>query len=204
MNMNENQYRRHQCRRHQCRSFGSVKSDENMRVSGYACTFEQPYLVSVKKNGDKIYEIISKSAFDNSDLSDVVMLYDHEGKILARNSGGSESLKLEVDDVGLKFTADLSLSAAGRELYEEIKNGLVTKMSFAFEVVEQVFEKHTSTVVVFKIGKVYDVSAVSFPANENTEVEARKRNGVDNFYEECFKRDLLKLKLKLLLNGGVL
>lgn len=184
----------------QIRSFDITAAQNNnsdeMRVEGYACTFEQPYVLYENCDGAKLYEVIDRNAFDGADLSDVIMQYNHSGKVLARNT--NSSLTVEVDNRGLKISADLSRSVSARELYEEIKNGLVTKMSFAFDVREDNFDKDTRTIRLLRFGKIYDVSAVSYPANDNTEIEARGQK-----YERYFKEDdmtvkLLQLKAKLI------
>lgn len=66
---------------------------------------------------------------------------------------------------GLFTFADLSKSRAAQDMFEEIKNGLVTKMSWAFRVSEDSYDRDTRTRTILKIAKVYDVSAVSIPAN---------------------------------------
>lgn len=122
-------------------------------------------------DGVKYYEVIDRHALDEADLSDVIMQYDHQGKVLARLSNGT--LGLEANDNGLFIYADLSKSQAAKELYEEIRNGLVTKMSWAFTVAEDEYNRETRTRTIKKIKKVYDVSAVSIPANSDTDISAR-------------------------------
>ena len=99
------------------------------------------------------------------------MQYDHQGKVLARLSNGT--LGIEPTEKGLFIYADLSKSQEARELYEEIKNGLVTKMSWAFTVADEEYDKETRTRIIKRINKVYDVSAVSIPANDGTIISAR-------------------------------
>jgi len=122
-------------------------------------------------DGVQYFEEIDRHALDGADLSDVIMQYDHQGKVLARLSNGT--LGIEPDDNGLFIYADLSKSAAAKELYEEIRNGLVTKMSWAFTVAEDEYNRETRTRTIKKIKKVYDVSAVSIPANSDTDISAR-------------------------------
>lgn len=143
-------------------------------VEGYATTFDQPYHL-FWDGDDEVLEQVDRNAFDEADLSDVVMQYDHEGRVFARMSNGT--LKLEADEHGLKVRADLSGTELGRQLWEEIRGGYTTKMSFGFTVAEDNFEevergKWVRT--IRKIGKLYDVSAVSYPQNGFTEITARK------------------------------
>lgn len=144
-------------------------------VEGYATTFEPYELYEV--DGVSYFERIMPDAFQNADVSDVIMQYDHEGMVFARTSNGT--LILNTDSVGLHITADLSKTSDARNLYEAIRTEMVTKMSFAFTVAEDSYERDTRTRVIHQIKKVYDVSAVSLPANPETMISARNYvNGV--------------------------
>lgn len=129
------------------------------------------------------------------------MQYDHQGKVLARLSNGT--LGIEPTEKGLFIYADLSKSQEARELYEEIKNGLVTKMSWSFTVADEEYDKETRTRIIKRIKKVYDVSAVSIPANDGTIISARSFiNGViEKEQQELLERR--KRKIKLLIDMGV-
>lgn len=172
-------------------------------VVGYASTFDSYTLMTM--DGVDYKERIDRHAFDAADMSDVILQYDHTGKVLARTS--NKTLKLEIDEHGLKVTADLSTTTASRELYDEIKSGLITKMSFAFKVNTDHYESDSHTRVVDTIKKVYDVSAVSIPANPGTEIasrdyfngviEAEKAERLERERKECAKKTL-KLKLRLM------
>ncbi|MFR2173096.1 MAG: HK97 family phage prohead protease [Clostridium fessum] len=134
--------------------------DTDFYVEGYATTFDKPYLL-YEWDGNKYYERIDRNALAGADMSDVIMQYNHEGKVLARLSNGT--LGVEANDNGLFTFADLSKSRAAQDMFEEIKNGLVTKMSWAFRVSEDSYDRDTRTRTILKIAKVYDVSAVSIP-----------------------------------------
>lgn len=144
--------------------------DTDFYVEGYATTFGRPYLL-YECDGNKYFERIDRNALVGADMSDVIMQYDHTGKVLARISNGT--LGVEADSNGLFTFADLSKSRAAQDMFEEIKNGLVTKMSWAFRVQEDIYDRNTRTRTILKIAKVYDVSAVSIPANGDTEISAR-------------------------------
>lgn len=146
-------------------------------VRGYATTYNEPYTLF---GGDdyEIREQVSPSAFDECDMSDVIMQYDHNGRVFARIS--NETLSLTSDDHGLLIEADLGGTEIGRQLYEEIKGGYTNKMSFGFTVDDDAVEEFTDDNgkriylrTITKIGKLYDVSAVSLPANDGTEISAR-------------------------------
>lgn len=145
--------------------------DSDYYVEGYATTFDTPYVLYEFEDGDKYYEKIDRNALDGADLSDVIMQYDHSGRVYARNS--NNTLKLTVDHKGLLIAADLSKTELARGLYEDINAGMITKMSWAFSVAEDSYDRQTHTRTILKIKKVYDVSAVSTPANSDTSIAAR-------------------------------
>ena len=152
--------------------------DDEMVVEGYATTFNEPY--ELWRDSDYVVlEQVDSRAFDETDMSDVIMQYDHEGRVFARTSNAT--LRLSVDNHGLRVTADLGGTEIGRQLYSEIRGGYTDKMSFGFTVdederlVQEDRESGTVTVLrtIKRIGKLYDVSAVSLPANNATEISAR-------------------------------
>ena len=150
------------------------KEDSNepsYMVEGYATTFDKPYVLFEDYDGTKYYEQIDRHALDNADMSDVIMQYDHSGRVFARNSNGT--LKLDLDDTGFKVTADLSRTELAKGLYEDIAAGMITKMSWAFVVTKDAYDQKTRTRTVLEVKKVYDVSAVSIPANDDTTIAAR-------------------------------
>ena len=166
-------------------------------VEGFATTFEPYELFEV--DGVTYYEQIDRNAFINADMSDVIMQYDHTGRVMARQSNGS--LIIEPNDDGLFICADLSKSNASRELFEDISQGLVTKMSWAFTIAEEEFDRDTRTRLIKRVKKVYDVSAVSIPANDDTLISARSffDGVIEEEKQELLerRRQLLRIKLKL-------
>ena len=150
--------------------------DEEKRVKGYATTFDQPY----KLWGDasvEIWEVVDRNAFAKTDVSDVIMQFDHHGRVFARTR--NQTLALRSDEHGLLIDADLGGTEIGRELYEEIKGGYIDRMSFGFTVRGDEWENRTEDGVEIRtrritdIGKLYDVSAVSIPANDSTSISVR-------------------------------
>ena len=156
--------------------------DTDYTVTGYATTFDEPYTLYDIGDGKVVKEQVSRNAFDNADRSDVIMQYDHEGVVFARLS--NDTLKLTVDDHGLFVEAYLGGTSNGRNLYEEIKGGYINKMSFGFTVTDDdLAEADYGYLRTIKaIGKLYDVSAVSIPANDFTEISAR--NHIDGAIDE--------------------
>lgn len=151
-------------------------TEENKKyiVEGYATTFT-PYELYRDEFGNVVYEHFTPESFDGVDMSDVIMQYDHTGRVFARTSNAT--LKLAVDDTGLKITADLSSTESSRALYDDIAAGLITKMSwgFSYDTTPPDFDEKTNTItwVAGTVRKIYDVSAVSIPANNDTEISAR-------------------------------
>ena len=163
-----------------------AEEDGEKTVTGYATTFNQPYeLYRDAWNGNVyiIKEQVDPAAFEDTDMSDVIMQYNHEGRVFARVSNGT--LELDPDEHGLHIRANLGGTEIGRQLFEEIEGGYTTKMSFGFRVSkdkrEQTEEYNeetgTTTVTVLRtilgFSKLYDVSAVSLPANDATSISAR-------------------------------
>ncbi len=154
-------------------------ADGQMIVEGYATTFNQPYVL-MADDGFELREQIDRDAFSDTDMSDVIMQYDHTGRVFARTR--NNTLSVEPDEHGLKIRARLDGTEIGRQLYEEIRGGYTDRMSFAFTVdpkkdVREKTREADGRVKVLRtikgIRKLYDVSAVSLPANDATEISAR-------------------------------
>ena len=160
-----------------------IADGEEYRVEGYATVFNEPYLL-YKYDDVEVWEQVSEKAFDNCDMSDVIMQYDHEGRVFARLS--NNTLELNVDERGLLINAYLGGTQLGRGLYEDIKGGYITKMSFGFTVAENGSkiepDGNDYLRTIYDIKKLYDVSAVSIPANDYTEISAR--NHIDGAIDE--------------------
>ena len=155
----------------------SGEKDE-MIVEGYATTFGNEYLLW--DDGEfRVMESIDAGAFAGADMSDIIMQYDHQGRVFARNR--NNTLTVTPDEHGLHIRADLGGTALGRQLYEEIKGGYTDRMSWGFTVAsqsrtEERDETNNKTTIhrrITGIKKIYDVSAVSLPANDATEISAR-------------------------------
>lgn len=140
------------------------------KVRGTAIVFDTPTCL-FEVDGVKYYEVIDRHALDGCDMSDVIFNYNHGGKVVARLR--NKTLVLTITERGLDMEADLSGTAAGRDLYEEIDGGYVDKMSFSFVVRAAEYDAATHTRRITKIRKLYDVSAVDIPAYEETSLSAR-------------------------------
>ena len=149
--------------------------DSDYYCEGFATTFNDPY-VMWEYEGIQYKEQVDRHAFDGADLSDVIMQYDHSGAVYARNKMGGNrtpTLLLEPQERGFFVAADLSRSEGAKRLYDEITAGLIYQMSWAFVVDKDDYDRSTHTRTILRVKKVYDVSAVSIPANPNTDISAR-------------------------------
>ena len=177
------------------------KFDSDCYVEGYAAKYEKYELF---RFDDRIvYEEFVPGCFRDCDMSDIIFQYDHHGKVFARLS--NNTLTVEPDEIGLFICADLSKTSSARSMFEDIECGNVTKMSWGFmpdyKTLETIEQGKEITIRHHRIEKIYDVSAVSIPANNDTEIQARNfANGaIDKLMKEFQKRKNHIKKIKLLL-----
>ncbi|WP_337227970.1 HK97 family phage prohead protease [Staphylococcus succinus] len=185
--------------------------DEKMIVEGYALRFN-----TLSNDLGGFVETISPQALRDADLSDVRCLIDHDAsKVLGRTT--SETLELKIDDEGLYFRNQLPNTSYARDLYENIRLGNINQCSFGFILDEDgdKFEKREDGLfkrTLTKIRSLFDVSVVTYPAYNDTDVapalrsieaiketeqeEIRKREAEQRKQKEVLKLrlDLLKLK----------
>ena len=145
--------------------------EEEMIVEGVPCVFNTP-TVLYKYDGIEYKDQVDTKAFAQGDRSDVIFNLNHCGRVYARTRNGS--LQLEVKEDGLHMKARLMKNDRGHEeLYRDIKEGLLDRMSFAFTVRSQAYDRENHTRTIMAIDKLYDVSAVDIPAYDTTELSAR-------------------------------
>jgi len=193
-----------------------AEGDTEKIVTGYATTFNEPYELYRSTWDGYTYivlEQVDPNAFNDTDMSDVIMQYNHEGRVFARTNNGT--LELDPDEHGLHIRANLGGTEIGKQLYEEIEGGYTDKMSFGFrigkdkreETEERDEENGTVTVTVLRtiltISKLYDVSAVSIPANDGTSISSRNfaEGVIDEVRKEIAereKRNRQKQKIRIL------
>lgn len=178
------------------------QSEPNYIVEGYASTFEPYKLISF--DGVDYFERIEPTAFEKADMSDVVFLRDHEGRVLARTK--NDSIQLNVDEKGLFTRTNLGLTNAAREMYEDIQQRNYTQMSFSFTVEDDDYDEATHTRIIKSFRKLYDISAVSFPANPGTDIGVSMRDYFSGVTEairaerlaaEKRQQEIERLKLKI-------
>lgn len=175
--------------------------EERKTVAGYASTFNEPYVLY--EDEDLIYrEQVDRSAFDDTDMDDVIMQYNHEGRVFARIT--NNTLRVSPDDKGLFIEADLGGTELGRQLFDEIRGGYTDKMSFGFIVSadEELRTKDEDGRVdilrtITGISKLFDVSAVSIPANNGTSIGVSTRSRIDGVIEEVRAERLEAEKIEL-------
>lgn len=174
---------------------------EELHVDGYAAVFQQRTLLWESPfSGTKYYEIIAPEAVDSrTDMSDVILRYNHSDAalILARSSNGT--LTVTPDETGLKISAKIAPTTAGKDIYQLIKRGDISKMSFAFAVDKDEWENDqankTQTRTIRHISMVYDVSPVDVPAYDGTSITARNGQSVVDELKEREAQEELRQKL---------
>lgn len=184
--------------------------EEKLIVDGYASVFGNPYTL-YEDSEIVIQEQVDSKAFEGADLSDVIFQYNHEGRVFARTS--NNTLSVFPDEKGLAIQADLGGTDIGRQLYQEIKGKYTTQMSYGYTVKDASWEdrklddgRTLELRTITAINKVYDVSAVSIPANDATSISVR--NLSDGVIEEikaerlkALELERRKLQLKMRLGG---
>ena len=187
--------------------------EERKVVTGYASTFNEPYTL-YEDEGWRFNEVVDARAFDNTDMSDVIMQYDHEGRVFARMS--NNTLTVTPNEKGLLIEANLGGTELGRQLFEEIRGGYTNKMSFGFTVDgEEILDtkdadgKALTVRRITSVRKLYDVSAVSLPANDATSISVRSLTDgeIERIQAERLEAEKLELRRKKLmleidLDGG--
>ena len=157
--------------------------DGKMEIKGYAAVFNSPETYSYT-------EVISERAFDEADMSDVVLRYNHNDSFMVLARTRNKSLDLKVDEKGLYMDARLQDDITEhKNIFNAIKSGLIDKQSFAFVVEEDEYDYDTDTRTITKIGKVFDVSVVDQPFYNATDVSIAR--DMDN-NEFLTKRDELR------------
>ena len=191
-----------------------AEQEERKIVKGYASTFNEPYTL-FEDDDWRFNEVVDARAFDNTDMSDVIMQYDHEGRVFARMS--NNTLTVVPDDKGLLIEADLGGTELGRQLFEEIRGGYTNKMSFGFTVdgedyldTKDADGKALTVRTITSVRKLYDVSAVSLPANDATSISVRNLTDgeIERIQAERLEAEKLELRRKKLmleidLSGGL-
>lgn len=171
-------------------------------VEGKAVTFDEETTL-FRQDGIDYKEKILREAFDNTNMDDVFLKFNHESSVMGVARTKNKTLDIDVRDDGVYIKAKLSKKIRGAvELYEAIKEGLIDKMSFAFTISDEEYDEKAHLWTVRGIDKLYDVAAVEIPTYENTYIYARRFDDVEALsakveaLEVEQKRNILKEMLK--------
>ena len=150
----------------------------------------RPIVYNSRTNLGFFDEVIESGALDSADLTDVRFLVNHDiSKIpmaRSRRNNGNSTMQFSVDSQGLNLDwvkLDTENNAEARALYSAVKRGDISGMSFMFSIDDEEWENIESdhpTRHIRKIGSVVEVSAVTFPAYDSTEINARSKEALDN------------------------
>ena len=181
-------------------------NEDKMTIEGYAIVFDKP---ATHKIGNRSFkEVIKKGALDDTDMKDVPLRYNHNDNVMIMARTRNKSLRLIVDEKGLKVEADLIDTQSNRDLYKAIKEGLIDKMSFAFRVADGgdkwTFGENETFREVTNIAKLYDVSVVDTTFYDSTSIYARSLELLESEerrLESLNELEVLKLKIKI--KGGL-
>ena len=152
------------------------EGDKARRVVGYAATFNS----DSETLWGSFVEQVDQRAFDEADMSDVRALFNHdENKILARTPG---TLSLEVDEMGLRYEFDMPDTSYGNDLLISMERGDISQSSFGFTVTDEEWIDRSADKLlplrrILKVGRLFDVSPVTYPAYPETTSEVRSRFG---------------------------
>ncbi len=179
------------------------ESEGKMILEGYAIVFNNETLI-----GDEDYgfiEEISPGALLNTKMKDVPMKYNHMDSFLIIARTKNKSLQLSVDSIGLKVRAELLDTQTNQDIYKMVQSGLLDKMSFAFTVDEQVWnrEGRIPKRTITKIERLYDVSVVDTPAYDATSIYARSLESMElelkamELAEQEQRSSIIKKRIKI-------
>ena len=182
------------------------ETEGKMTLEGYAIIFNQETLIGNEEHG--FMESIDHRALQNAQMKDVPMKYNHMDSFLIIARTKNKSLTLSVDNIGLKVQAELVDTQSNQDIYKMVRSGLLDKMSFAFTVEEQSWNKEGKIPkrTITKIGRLYDVSVVDTPAYDSTSIYARSLESMDvelkamELEEQKKHVDVMKKKIRIKTN----
>ncbi len=175
-----------------------ARDDDSQKVEGYAVVFN-----SVTDLG-WFTEEIDRHAFDNTDMSDVYLLGNHDENIVLAGTSNN-TLELEINETGVYQKSDIVDTTTGKDWFKLVEKGLIRKQSFAFTIadggeewIERNGKEHR---IIRSIDKLFDVSLVTYPAYSSTSAFARS-NEVDELAKEHKRRKEQDEKMKGILSNG--
>jgi HK97 family phage prohead protease len=179
------------------------EEDDKMILEGYALVFNNETLIGDEEYG--FLEEIDSRALSETKMKDVPMKYNHMDSFLIIARTKNQSLSLTVDSIGLKVRAELLDTNTNQDIYKMVRSGLLDKMSFAFTVDEQVWnrEGRVPKRIITKIERLYDVSVVDTPAYDATSIYARSLESMElelkamELVEQEQKSSIIKKRIKI-------
>lgn len=180
-------------------------SESKLVIEGYAAVYDSETFIGY--DGWGFYESIAAGAFDDADMRDVPLKYNHSDAvpILARTR--NKSLTLTPDDKGLFIHAELLDTSDGRDMYKRVQSGLIDKMSFAFTVAAEEItdqDKPNPRRKITKFDRIFDVSVVDTPAYEDTSIYARSREHLEKCLQPLENEERAALELAKAKNRNIL
>lgn len=195
----------------------AASDDNGTHITG------RPIVYNSRTNLGWFDEIIERGALNKANLKDVRFLVNHDTSKIplarSRNNNKNSTMQLSVDDDGMTIRVNLDVenNAEARSLYSAVQRGDISGMSFMFAIDDEEWENLDTehpTRHIRAISTVVEVSAVTFPAYEDTEINARSKEALDNARQtvetarskeqksvDTDELELLKLKTKIL--GGM-
>jgi HK97 family phage prohead protease len=179
------------------------EEEDKMILEGYALVFNNETLIGDEEYG--FIEEIDSRALSETKMKDVPMKYNHMDSFLIIARTKNQSLSLTVDGIGLKVRAELLDTNTNQDIYKMVRSGLLDKMSFAFTVDEQVWnrEGRIPKRTITKIERLYDVSVVDTPAYDATSIYARSLESMElelkamELAEQEEKSSIIKKRIKI-------
>lgn len=155
------------------------ETEDKMILEGYAIVFDQETMIGDEERGFK--EVISRDSLSKTNMKDVPMKYNHMDSFLILARTKNKSLSLSVDEHGLKVRAELLNTTTNADVYKMVKAGLLDKMSFAFTVKKQSWDRSSKIPLrrIEEIDRLFDVSVVDLPAYEGTSIYSRSLDLVE-------------------------
>ena len=155
------------------------ETEDKMILEGYAIVFEEETLIGDEERGFR--EVISRDSLSKANMKDVPLKYNHMDSFLILARTKNKSLSLSVDKKGLKVHAELLNTTTNQDVYKMVKAGLLDKMSFAFTVKKQSWDRKAEIPLrrIEEIDRLFDVSVVDLPAYEGTSIYSRSLDLVE-------------------------
>ena len=174
-----------------------------MILEGYAIVFNQETMIGDENYG--FIEEVDRNALSESSMKDVPMKYNHMDSHLIIARTKNKSLTLSIDNTGLKVRAELLDTTSNQDIYKMVRSGLLDKMSFAFTVEEQIWNREGKVPkrTITKIDRLYDVSVVDTPAYDSTSIHARSLESMElelkamDLVKEQEQIDIVKRRIKI-------